>query len=96
MKEWWINHQGYLREWYLDHDFIKNYQERANIQHLAFKCIQIPKDYKCEVCNIELATQRHHEDYSKPFEVILCCKKCHGLLDEARHKKEQLKIEVMP
>lgn len=89
MKEWWINHQGYLMEWSRENDFKGRYKQIIAAGNLAKKLIQIPKDYKCEVCNINLAVQRHHEDYSKPLEVILCCKKCHGLLDERRHIKEE-------
>ena len=31
----------------------------------------------CQICKIEEAKLRHHEDYSKPREVILICSKCH-------------------
>jgi len=90
MKEWWINHKGYLNEWSINNDFQGRYKQITIAGKLAKKFIEIPKGYKCEVCNINLAVNRHHEDYSKPLQVILCCRRCHGLLDEARHKKEVL------
>lgn len=32
----------------------------------------------CARCGIELGVEGHHEDYTKPFEVIWLCKKHHG------------------
>jgi hypothetical protein len=90
MREWWINHKGYLREWSLENNFQERYKQIIKVGKIANKFIKIPKGYKCEICSINLAIQRHHEDYSKPLEVILCCKTCHGLLDEIRHNKENL------
>lgn len=40
------------------------------------------RDMKCEKCG-DQASQRHHEDYSKPLEVIYLCFACHI----ARHKE---------
>ena len=41
----------------------------------------IPKP--CERCGFALGVQAHHEDYSKPLEVVWLCTKCHG----ARHRE---------
>ena len=38
---------------------------------------------RCEDCGAA-ATQRHHEDYSKPLDVVYLCRKCHVL----RHKEK--------
>jgi hypothetical protein len=90
MRIWWFNHKGYLKKWHLENEyFTEEYRIRRNVQALAFQNIKIPKGYKCELCEKELARERHHEDYFKPLEVILCCKKCHGILDEKRHLKER-------
>ena len=40
------------------------------------------EDKLCEDCN-DKAQERHHEDYDKPLEVVLLCKKCHN----KRHTK---------
>jgi len=37
----------------------------------------------CERCGFALGVQAHHEDYSKPLDVIWLCTKCHG----ARHRE---------
>ncbi len=35
----------------------------------------------CEVCNLVKPLQGHHEDYSKPLEVIWLCSGCHADAD---------------
>lgn len=37
----------------------------------------------CERCGFALGVQAHHEDYSKPLDVVWLCVKCHGL----RHRE---------
>ncbi len=32
---------------------------------------------KCEICEVNKAIERHHNDYSKPLETISVCKSCH-------------------
>jgi len=32
----------------------------------------------CERCGYGIGVQAHHEDYSKPLEVVWLCKPCHG------------------
>lgn len=61
----------------------KNYKLRYPEKIKATKkarAIKIPEGKKCEICNINLATQKHHEDYSKPLEVKFLCRKCHMIL----------------
>lgn len=47
---------------------------------VASRVIKIPKGQKCQFCNKEMAIEKHHEDYSKPLEVIFTCKPCHHKL----------------
>ena len=55
------------------------------------KYIKIPEGTLCIKCEIRLAKQRHHEDYSKPLEVIFVCRDCHAELDRLRRIKENAK-----
>ena len=34
---------------------------------------------RCEDCGTETSLEAHHEDYSKPLEVVWLCVPCHGL-----------------
>jgi hypothetical protein len=52
----------------------------------AVKRGQIKKQ-SCEVCD-DPNTERHHDDYSKPYEVRWLCKKHHVEADQARRLSE--------
>ena len=60
---------------------------RAKIRY-AVKIGKIKKPKKCEVCERIKPVQGHHEDYSKPLEVIWLCSGCHADV----HKKLQLPL----
>jgi len=66
--------------------YIKN-PLKFRARKLALKYIKIPIGYLCEICNIKLAVERHHQDYSKPLEVNLICKDCHLKLKNAKRNK---------
>ncbi|HUS49338.1 MAG TPA: hypothetical protein VMZ91_04190 [Candidatus Paceibacterota bacterium] len=57
----------------------KKYPKKRNAQAQAQGRIKLDGKI-CEICNIEEAKHRHHEDYSKPLEVIFLCIKCHNKL----------------
>lgn len=44
---------------------------------------RVIKDDECERCGADWRLDAHHEDYSKPLEVVWLCKECHG----ARHRE---------
>lgn len=50
------------------------------------------KPLMCEKCMKKSKLEAHHEDYTKPLEIIWCCKSCHGLLDRERRKKEGMNV----
>ncbi len=39
---------------------------------------KIKKPCACEICGLDRKLHAHHEDYSKPLEVIWLCARCHG------------------
>lgn len=42
---------------------------------------RIKKPKKCQRCGVPTAKlDKHHQDYSKPLEVIFVCKPCHGII----------------
>jgi len=46
----------------------------------AVKANKIPKPTICSICNESFPKEKihgHHEDYSKPLDVIWCCQACH-------------------
>lgn len=43
----------------------------------------IKRENNCSNCSSDIKVEAHHEDYSKPLEVIWLCSKCHHL----RHKE---------
>jgi hypothetical protein len=47
----------------------------------------------CEDCKINKANHRHHEDYSKPLDVIYLCYKCHGIRTRKFDKIERREIK---
>jgi len=60
------------------------YKQNARIYLNEYlKLGKIHKPILCEKCNKETQLFGHHEDYSKPLEVIWLCRSCHSNL----HKK---------
>lgn len=41
---------------------------------------RLVKPPECEVCATPCDPHGHHDDYSKPLEVIWCCTACHALI----------------
>lgn len=66
------------------------FREHKRIWVKVYRKIKIPMGYLCDLCKTNIATQRHHPDYSKPLEVKLLCCECH--LKE--HGKEIYKSDV--
>lgn len=57
--------------------YSKKYPEKIIAHSIANNNIEIPENQLCEICNENLATQKHHEDYSNPLEVNFLCIECH-------------------
>ena len=44
---------------------------------------------RCQICGTDqMKLEKHHADYSKPLEVIWCCRSCHAKLDRIRRDQE--------
>lgn len=67
-------------------DYIKKYPEKIKAHSIANNKINIPMAQLCEICNKHKAKHRHHEDYTKPLEVIFVCIKCHNNLHNGDEK----------
>ena len=49
-----------------------------NLLNAAVRRGDIVRDSVCRRCGAETKLQGHHEDYSKPLEVVWLCSECHG------------------
>jgi hypothetical protein len=45
---------------------------------------------RCSVCHRVCLPDAHHEDYSKPLEILWVCRPCHYQLDKARREREKV------
>lgn len=54
----------------------QKYPEKFEARRQAKYRIKIPENQICVMCNEKKATDRHHEDYSKPLEVKFICHQC--------------------
>ena len=57
----------------------EKYYERYRARIKA-NTIQIPFNQDCEECEFLPAVERHHEDYTKPMEVMFVCSPCNKML----------------
>jgi hypothetical protein len=89
--------RGYWRSYYKNHskqlikkvlDCRKREPEKTIARskvYYAIKTGKLIKPTKCSDCNEEKFLQGHHEDYSKPLNLIWLCTTCH-------HKKHPFKV----
>ena len=72
--------------------YVSEYQKRnkikINAKSKAYYHIKIPLGQICEICEEKQATQKHHEDYSKPLEIVFLCRDCHAKADMERRENE--------
>ena len=59
-------------------------QRAWNAIYYAHRTGKIKKPAVCEICGSNENIQGHHNNYSKLFDVVWCCQKCHVNLDKKR------------
>jgi len=69
-------------------DWRKKNKEKYQAQYFAYNNVKIPKEKKCQICKINKAQERHHKDYSKPYDVTFVCRKCHRTILNKLYKGE--------
>jgi len=63
------------------------HKKRAHLYvELAIEYGHLLRPEKCSKCGIACKPDGHHEDYSKPLEIIWLCRKCHGFV----HRTENI------
>lgn len=65
-------------------EWSKNNKHKKNAHLKVSRAVMngtIRREYNCSKCNSDFKVEAHHEDYSKPLEVVWLCSKCH----HARH-----------
>lgn len=75
----------------------KNKQKAVAIVQRNLLSGKLKRIDQCEVCGINKSEHAHHEDYSKPLDILWVCIKCHGYIhrkkrEEARNGKNSSNI----
>lgn len=89
-RKWSREHKEQLLE--KQRKYRKKNPEKCRAQSLVNSYVargKIIRPMQCEVCGKIGRTDAHHEDYTKPLDVIWVCRKCHAMLDKKRRDKER-------
>ena len=78
-------HAAYMREWRNTHSLTPEQRLKDKARSYAGVYLRRGKlDRKpCVICG-SVNTQMHHEDYSKPLDVVWLCRECHMELHRVR------------
>ena len=73
-------------------------KQRARVSiNNALRDGKIFRPDRCEKCDVSCTPHGHHEDYSKPLEVVWLCPDCHGARHReinAEHRKDTKAVNV--
>ena len=86
-KEWKIKNREKDREYKKTYAF--KYPEKRKAKNLLNSAIRWGKMKRgkcCEQCGVETVCDGHHEDYSKPYNVIWLCRQCHNTITNRLRK----------
>jgi len=89
-REWELKNKekmiAYRKKYAVEYKKRKHLEEKARwILHNAIKKGEIKQIKTCEECKTKGLMHAHHEDYSKPLEIIWLCHQCHFI----RHRKRR-------
>lgn len=66
-----------------------NVKQNARVMvNMHIKKGKLVRPTHCSACDIKCKPEGHHEDYSKPLQVIWLCKRCHYLADRILEQKK--------
>lgn len=72
---------AYYKQWYEQSGRKRNriHQRAQNMVAYAIKQGILVRPENCQCCNKKAKIQAHHQDYSKPLQVLWLCQPCHKL-----------------
>jgi hypothetical protein len=70
-----------VRRWRLTH------KDRVSAHNKAQRHLR-SKPSSCQSCGLMTRVEGHHEDYSRPLDVMWLCKPCHAKADALRRARE--------
>jgi len=71
-----------------DHDKRNPVKRHARVRlREALKRNLLIRPDRCSVCDVGCTPHGHHEDYSKPLEVIWVCPQCHSNIHKTKQNK---------
>lgn len=69
--------------------------EKVAAQHAVAAAIRsglLVRPDRCSECDRACRPDAHHEDYSRPLDVVWTCRRCHARLDRARRQRERAEL----
>lgn len=96
-KVWGLNPdvKRHIKKWRIKQIYYESRKAQQKLRH-AVKLGKIKKPDRCSCCHLLYPLSQilgHHEDYSKPFDVIWFCSKCHLNLDHSHIFPEKWMID---
>ncbi len=68
----------------------RNKVNARGIMNYHLKVGHLSKPLVCSKCLLKKKLEGHHEDYSKPLEVMWLCRKCHKVVDKKLSLKQSI------